>query len=571
MVARATSPRTLLRARRGPCFSRRVNHALILEALAAAYPDRECIVTPTRRLTYAEVADRMGRLASVLHAHGLGSRRERAGLANHESGQDHVGFYLLNCPEYIEGMLGCYRARSAPFNVNYRYVDDELCYLFDDADAVAVVYHARYAPTLARIRGRLPKLRLLLQVDDGSGERLLPGALDYAAALAAAAPAGPPVRPTPDDLYIIYTGGTTGAPKGVLWRQEDIFHAAMSGGAPGFDGPTTIEDLVAEAEHGTYMRTLPVPPLMHGAAQWVAFGAIHKGGTVVLQGNPEKLDPEDVWGTAERERVSTIAIVGDAFARPLLDGLDQRQYDLSRLFIVGSGGAILSPHNKQAFLERLPHVTVVDGYGASETGAQGSHASRGGEAVSTGTFAIPGAVVLKQDFSGLVEPGSDEIGWVGRAGHVPLGYYKDTAKTARTFPVVGGTRYAVPGDHARILADGTIIVLGRGSVSINTGGEKVYAEEVEQVLRRHPAVYDAVVVGTPDDRFGERVTAVVQPRAGAQPSPEELVAFAAQHLARYKLPRTTVLVDEMVRSPSGKPDYRWARARAMEARGLPAG
>src|SRR2546428_1241861 len=466
-------PALQLHARRGACFSPRMNHALVFEALAAAYPDRECIVTPTRRLSYAQVADHMRRLASVLHANRLGCRRERAELANHESGQDHVGFYLLNCSEYIEGMLGCYRARSAPLNVNYCYVDDELCYLFDDADAVAVVYHARYAPTLARIRGRLPKLRLLLQVDDGSGERLLPGALDYAAALAAS-PAGPPVRPTPDDLYIIYTGGTTGAPKGVLWRQEDIFHAAMSGGAPGFDGPATIEALVAEAEHGAYMRTLAVPPLMHGAAQWVAFGAIHKGGTVVLQGNPEKLDPEDVWGTAERERVSTIAIVGDAFARPLLDGLDQRQYDLSRLFIIGSGGAILSPHNKQAFLERLPHVTVVD-------------------------------------------------------------------------------------------------VLGRGSVSINTGGEKVYAEEVEQVLRRHPAVYDAVVVGTPDERFGERVTALIQPRPGERPTPEELAAFAAQHLARYKLPKTTVIADEMVRSPSGKPDYRWARARALQARGVPAG
>ena len=266
-----------------------------------------------------------------------------------------------------------------------------------------------------------------------------------------------------------------------------------------------------------------------------------------------------------------LTIVGDAFARPLLDGLERRHYDLSRLFIIGSGGAILSPHNKQAFLERLPHVTVVDGFGASETGAQGSHASRGGDAISTGTFSMAGAVVLKQDFSGFVEPGADEIGWVGRAGHVPLGYYKDAAKTARTFPVVGGVRYAVPGDHARVLADGTIVVLGRGSVSINTGGEKVYAEEVEQVLRRHPAVYDAVVVGTPDDRFGERVTAVVQPRSGARPSAEELVAFAAQHLARYKLPKTTVLVDELVRSPSGKPDYRWARARALEARGLPAG
>jgi acyl-CoA synthetase (AMP-forming)/AMP-acid ligase II len=548
-----------------------MNQALILEALAGAYPDRECIVTATRRLTYAQVADRARRLASVLHAHGLGAHRQRGQLQSHESGQDHVGLYLLNCPEYLEGMLGGYRARCAPFNVNYRYVDDELLYLFDDADAKAVVYHARYAPTLARFRSRLPRIELLLQVDDGSGEPLLPGALDYERALAVASPAGPPVEPTSDDLYIIYTGGTTGAPKGVLWRLEDIFHGAMSGGPPGMEGPTSIDALVAEAEHGAFLRCMPVPPFMHAAAHWVAFGAINKGGTVVIQRNVEKLDADDIWSTVERENISMMAIVGDAFARPLIDGLDRKKYDLSRLFVLGSGGAILSPHNKQAFLERLPHVTVVDGFGASETGAQGSHASRGGEAVSTGTFSIPGAVVLKQDFSGFIEPGSEETGWVGRAGHVPLGYFKDAAKTARTFPVVGGTRYAVPGDHARIQADGGIVVLGRGSVSINTGGEKVYAEEIEQVLRRHPAVYDAVVVGTPDDRFGERVTAVVQPRPGTRPTEEELGAFAAQHLARYKLPKTTVFVDEMVRSPSGKPDYRWARARAMEARGLPAG
>jgi fatty-acyl-CoA synthase len=548
-----------------------MNLALIQQALAAAYPDRECIITPTRRLTYGQVAARARRLASVLHAHGLGCRRERAALANHESGQDHVGLYLLNCPEYIEGMFGGYRARVAPFNVNYRYVDDELVYLLDDADAAGLVYHARYAPTLARIRERLPRLRLLLQVDDGSGEKLLPGALDYEAALAAASPAGPPVSPSPDDLYILYTGGTTGAPKGVLWRQEDIFQAAMTGGPPGLPGPATIADLVAEAEPGGYLKGLTVPPLMHGAAQWTSFGTLHKGGAIVLTGKPDRLDPEDVWGMAEREGVNIVTIVGDAFARPLLDGLDRRQYDLSRLFVIGSGGAILSPHNKQAFLERLPHATIVDGFGASETGAHGSHASRAGEQVSTGSFSMQHTVVLRQDLSGMLEPGTDEIGWVGRSGHVPLGYYKDAAKTARTFPVIQGTRYAVPGDHARLLADGTIVVLGRGSVSINTGGEKVYAEEVEQVLRRHPGVYDAVVVGTPDERFGEQVTAVVQPRTGERPTSEELNAFAAQHLARYKLPKTTVLVDEMVRSPSGKPDYRWARARAMEARGLAPG
>jgi 3-oxocholest-4-en-26-oate---CoA ligase len=545
-----------------------MNLARIQQALAAAYPDRDCVVTPTRRQSYAQVAERARRLASVLHAHGLGSHRERSGLANHESGQDHVGLYMLNAPEYVEAMLGCYRARVAPFNVNYRYVDDELVYLLDDADAVGLVYHARYAPTLMRIRDRLPRVRLLLQVDDGSGEPLVPGALDYEAALAVASPAGPDVTPTPDDLYILYTGGTTGAPKGVLWRQEDIYHAAMTGGPPGLPGAETIEQLVAEAEGGAFLKSLTVPPMMHGAAQWTSFGALHKGGTIVFPGKPDRLDPDDVWGMAEREGTSLMTIVGDAFARPLIDALDRRKWDLSRLFVLGSGGAILSPHNKQAFLERIPHVTIVDGFGASETGAHGSHASRAGEQVSTGTFSMQHTIVLRNDLSGTVEPGSDEIGWVGRSGHVPLGYYKDAAKTARTFPVLRGTRYAVPGDHARVLADGTIVVLGRGSVSINTGGEKVYAEEVEQVLRRHPAVYDAVVVGTPDDRFGEQVTAVIQPREGERISPEELTAFASQHLARYKLPKTTVLVDEMVRSPSGKPDYRWARSRAMEARDL---
>jgi 3-oxocholest-4-en-26-oate---CoA ligase len=546
-----------------------MNLARIAEALAAAYPDREAVVTPTKRVTYGALVERSRRLASVLAAHGLGVHRERADLQNHESGQDHVGLYMLNCPEYLEGMLGCYRARVAPFNVNYRYVEEELLYLLDDADAVGLVYHARYAPTLAKIRDRLPKLRLLLQVDDGSGEALLPGALDYEAALAAASPAGPSVVCSPDDLYILYTGGTTGAPKGVLWRQADIFHGAMSGGPPGLPGPETVEQLVENAAQGTYMRVMPIPPLMHGAAQWLSFGALHQGGTIVLQARPDRLDPEDIWGTVERERVSFVTMVGDAFARPLLDGLTRRKYDLGHVFVIGSGGAILSPHYKQALLEHMPQATVIDGFGASETGAHGSHATRAGDTAQTGTFAMASTVVLRQDLSAELSPGSPETGFLARSGHVPLGYYKDAAKTARTFPVVGGQRYAVPGDHARIEANGSIVVLGRGSVSINTGGEKVYPEEVEQVLRRHPGVYDAVVVGTPDERFGEQVTAVVQPRAGARPERDELVEFASQYLARYKLPKTVVLVDDMVRSPSGKPDYRWARAHAIEARGLP--
>jgi len=548
-----------------------VNLGLAQQAIAASNPDRECIVTPTRRLTYAQVAERARRLGNVLHAHGLGSHRERAVLQNHESGQDHVGIYMLNTPEYIESMLGAYLARVAPFNVNYRYVDDELLYLLTDSDATGVIYQARYAPNLARIRERLPKLRLLIQLADESGNPLLPGALDYETALADASDALPPVQPSPDDLYILYTGGTTGAPKGVLWRQEDIFHAAMTGGPPGMPGPATVEEVAENAtSNGGFMRVMTTPPLMHGAAQWLGFGAIHQGGTVVLQGKPEKLDPEEILGLVERERCNTLTMVGDAFARPIVEEMRRGSYDLSRLFVIGSGGAILSPHMKEALLEFVPHAMVVDGFGASETGAHGSHASRAGDPAQTGKFAMTNTLVLKSDLSGPLPEGTEETGWVARTGHVPLGYYKDPAKTAKTFPTIGDVRYAVPGDHAHFNADGSINVLGRGSVCINSGGEKIYPEEVEQVLRKHPAVYDAVVVGTPDERFGEQVTAVIQPRAGVKLDQADLADFAGQLLARYKLPRTIVLVDEMVRSPSGKPDYRWAKARGIEARGLKA-
>jgi fatty-acyl-CoA synthase len=474
---------------------------------------------------------------------------------------------MLNCPEYIESMLGSYLARVAPFNVNYRYVEDELRYLFEDADATAVVYQARYAPTLARIRDGLPKLRLLIQLADESGEPLLPGAIDYEEALAGAPATLPPVTPAPDDLYIIYTGGTTGAPKGVLWRQEDIYHAAMSGQPPGMPGHGSLEALLEQVKNGGLLRVMATPPLMHGAAQWVSFGAMNTSGTVVLQGKPERLDPDDVWGLIEREKCNSLTIVGDAFARPLLEALNRKTYDLSSLFIIGSGGAILSPHNKEAFLEHVPNGLVIDGFGASETGAQGSHATSGKDRAQTGKFAMSGAIVLQQDLSGELPAGTGDIGWLARTGHVPLGYYKDATKTARTFPTIAGRRYAVPGDHARVLADGTIEVLGRGSVCINSGGEKIYPEEIEQVLRKHPAVYDAVVVGTPDDRFGERVTAVVQARPGSALTHDELATFAAQSLARYKLPKSTVLVEHVVRSPSGKPDYRWAKTTAMQALG----
>jgi fatty-acyl-CoA synthase len=454
----------------------------------------------------------------------------------------------------------------APFNVNYRYVEEELFYLLSDARARAVIYHGSFAPRLARVLSRLPAMALLLQVDDGSGEPLLPGARDYEAALAAASDALPALRPCPGDLYILYTGGTTGMPKGVLWRQHDIFLAALGGRIPGGEPVASIEDVLERARQGAMLRLLPAPPFMHGAAHWSAFMMLHQGGAVVVQADPRRLDPDDIWRTVERERVVSITIVGDAFARPLVDQLRAARYDLSCLQIVGSGGAILSPPLKQALLEALPHVMILDAFGASETGAQGAALTMAGSAVASAAFRMDEhTVVLDDALTRRLAPGEAEVGWLARTGHVPLGYLGDEAKTRRTYPVIAGVRYAVPGDRAQVAADGTIRVFGRDSVCINTGGEKVFAEEVEQALKRHPAVYDVVVTGTPNERWGEQVTAVVALQPGAQATEDDLRETAAADIARFKLPKVFVFVDAISRAPSGKPDYRWAKATAAAA------
>lgn len=540
------------------------NLATINEAIAAAIPDRECIVFGDRRFTWQQFNERTRRLGNVLVQQGLGTCQSRASLRNFESGQDHIGIYLHNGNEYLEGMVGAFKARVAPFNVNYRYVEEELLYLLTDSDCRALLYHARFAPVVANVRSRLPKLETLLQVADESGNDLLDGALDYEAALAGASPEALPVQPSGDDLYILYTGGTTGMPKGVLWRQEDIFFGALGGQPLGGDKYEDIDSLVAAAKDGS-MRALPAPPFMHGASHWMAFTCFHQGGTVIIQEHPGRLDPDEIWSTVERERVVFMTIVGDAFGRPLIDQLDRKTYNLEHFRTILSGGAILTPALKEAFLERIPHLMIIDGFGASETGGQGAQVVMKGTAVSTGSFRMnPQTCVLNADLSGVLAPGDPASGWLARSGYVPLGYYNDDEKTAKTFPVIHGTRYAVPGDHASITPDGTITVLGRGSVSINSGGEKIYPEEVEKALKHHPAVYDAVVVGTPNERFGQQVTALVLLRADQAPTADELRESCAAHLARYKLPRAILFVDEMVRSPSGKADYRWAKKVALE-------
>jgi acyl-CoA synthetase (AMP-forming)/AMP-acid ligase II len=538
--------------------------AEINEAIAAVIPDREAIVTSTRRLSWRDFQLRSRRLANLLLAHGLGCRRQRDGLQPWESGQDHLALYLYNGPEYLEGMIGAFKARAVPFNVNYRYVEDELAYLLRDAGARAIVYHATFAPLLARVLEQLPPMVLMLQVDDGSGEPLLPGALDYERALAGASDAPPPVQPSDDDLYMVYTGGTTGMPKGVLWRQIDIFYAALGGKLPGTDRVNSIDEIVARVPYGEMIRALPVPPFMHAAGHWTAFINLHQGGTVIIQEHVRHLDGADIWRTVERERVFNMSIVGDAFARPLIEALRAGSYDLSSLRVIGSGGALLSPENKRTLLELLPGIMVADGYGSSETGAQGATLASAGNDAPASFRMDDHTVVLDEAMTRILAPGEEEIGWLARRGHVPLGYLGDPEKTRRTYPTIGGERYSVPGDRAQALADGSIRILGRDSVCINTGGEKVFAEEVEAALKRHPAVADVVVVGTPNQRWGQQVTAVVALRENGSVTAEDL-RVAVSDLARYKLPRAIVFVSSVVRSPSGKPDYRWAKETALAA------
>lgn len=536
------------------------NFADVNEAVAAAAPEKEAIVFRDRRLTHAELAERSRRLANFLLSRGVRVARERAELAGHESGQDHMAIYLYNGNEYVEGMLGAWKARVAPLNVNYRYVEEELVYLFRNARARAVLYHAEFAPRLAAIRDQLPDLEILIQVADASGNALLPGAVDYEQALADASADAPAVEPSADDLYILYTGGTTGMPKGVLWRSGDIFVAAMGGRKGGGSEHESVEAIAAQVAAAPTVRTVIGPPFMHGAAQWTGFIMMHSGMTLVFPSRVDRLEPDDFLSTIAREKAFSCSIVGDAFARPIIDAIRTDRYDLSSLKVIGSGGAPLSTNNKKALLDAVPGLTLIDAIGSSETGVQGSNPSTKDGGVSTGDFKpAPGACVVSAELDRRLEPGDDEMGWFAQQGRVPLGYFGDPEKTARTFPVIDGTRYSVPGDRARYRADGTIEVLGRDSVTINSGGEKIFAEEVEGALKQHPAVYDTVVAGRPSERWGQEVVAVVQLREGARVREEELLAEAGKHLARYKLPKAFVFRDRIERSPSGKPDYRWAK------------
>jgi acyl-CoA synthetase (AMP-forming)/AMP-acid ligase II len=547
-----------------PAAPEQFNLGTVFHLLAETLGDRECFVWREKRLSYAQLAERANRLASYLHGQGLGIRTEREHLAGHESGQDHVALALYNGNEYLEGMLGAFGARLAPFNVNYRYVGEELRYLLNDAKPRAVIFHASLAATLAEV---LPTLddppTVLLQVPDESGHDLLPGAVDYETALAASPPTGAPVEPSPDDLYILYTGGTTGMPKGVLWRQHDIFMGAMGGRSMATgESVTSYREMIDRLHASSPLRLLLLPPLMHGAAQWAVFTLMAQGATTILPDNPRRLDPDDVWRTVEREKANTMTVVGDAVLRPLVMQLDKADYDLSSFFAVGNGGAALTPAVRELARARLPNLYISDAVGSSETGAQ-MQGTRDG---IVGNF-IPGpdTVVMDADLTKVLEPGHEGIGWLGQSGYVPLGYLGDAEKTARTFPTIGGVRYSIPGDRAQHLADGQVTLLGRDSVTINSGGEKIFVEEVERAIAGHPAVADVVVAGRPSERWGREVVAVVQLAEGAETTPASIIEHASEFIARYKLPKGVLFVPQIQRSPSGKADYRWATEQAEKS------
>ena len=517
------------------------NLADLWEAVSDQVPDRIAVVCADVRRTYAELEQRSNRLAHWLVDRGV------------EPGH-HVGLYLTNGVEYLESMLACFKVRAVPININYRYVAAELQYLFDDADLVGVLVQPEFVERLAEVAPELPRLGWSLALGD-----------DYEMALAESSPARDFAVRSGDDRYVIYTGGTTGMPKGVVWRQEDAFFACIGGADPTRQqGAVTRPDEVVGRVMDGPVVFLPVAPLMHAAGQWTSLSWLYAGGTVVLL--PGSLDGVEVWRTVESEGVNLMTVVGDPVVRPLVDAwVREGPFDVSSLFSIGSGGAPLTPSLKDQLIALVPNAAVVDGFGSSETGAQGSQrVEAGGGSGGVAAFTpYPTTTVLDEGRRRPVGLGSEVVGRVALRGRIPIGYYNAPEKTAETFVEVDGVRWVLTGDMATIEADGTIRLLGRGSGCINTGGEKVYPEEVESVLKAHPSVYDVLVVGVDDDRWGQRVAAVVQPVDGIEVTLVELAAYCRGAIAGYKVPRSLVTVDRIERSPAGKADYRWAQRTAI--------
>jgi fatty-acyl-CoA synthase len=524
-------------------MARSYNLADLIEILAAAGPDRPALVAGAERRTYRQLNERASRVG-----HHLADAGVRPG--------EHVAILSYNRAEWIEAMLGAFKIRAVPIPVNYRYVAAELRHVLADSDSVALIGERSLLAKVAEIRADLPALRHVVALEDGSSAdaETIPGTVEYEKALAAADPGDDFPERSSDDRYIMYTGGTTGYPKGVEWRCEDIFFGALGGGNVLGDPIGSPEELAANADQPG-MAVLDCAPVMHGAGQWVAYMGLFSGAKVVLY-TDHAFDADKALRLVAEEQANVLMLVGDVMARPVAKALAGGGHDTSSLIAVASGGAPLTEGAKRALQEHLPNIMFLDNYGASETGACGPSVDA---KEGTARFMMkPGITVLDDDLN-VVKPG--EIGRLARSGHIPLGYYNDPEKTASTFFTdAEGTRWSVPGDFASLEEDGTITLLGRGSLMINTGGEKVYPEEVEVALKDHPDVDDAVVVGLPDERFGQRVAAVVAARPGTTVTLEQLTEHCRGRLAGYKLPRQITLVDEVQRTAVGKSDYKWARA-----------
>jgi 3-oxocholest-4-en-26-oate---CoA ligase len=541
-------------------MSMHFNLADLFEAVADKVPEREALVCGDDRATFSELEQGANQMAHYLKSAGV-----QAG--------DHVGLYMYNCSEYLEAMLACFKIRAVPINVNYRYVKDELLYIFENADMVACIHHREFAPHIAEVRASAEKLKVFVSVEDGSGADI--GAIssvDYAEAKAANSVGRDFAERSENDYFVLYTGGTTGMPKGVMWPHKAVFFAAMGGGghySPNgpCEKPEDITDRISE--HA--ISGIALAPLMHGASWWFACIQLLAGHKLVLNHN-HSLDGDQVWDIVAREKLNQVQIVGDAMAIPLLDSLDANpgRWDLSSVFNIGSGGAIFSDAKQEAFKKHFPNAFVLNSFGSSEGGQMGMDNGSKKSASGLGN-------VTKTEYMDVIidEPDQPrrhakrgETGIFARAGHIPMGYYNDPEKTAKTFVDVEGKTWLLTGDSAKLEDDDSITVFGRGSNCINSGGEKIFPEEVEDALKAHAGIFDALVVGVPDERWGSRVCAIIQPRDGVELDLENIQTHCRQHIAGYKLPREIHLIDEVPRQPSGKPDYKTAKAYALAGEGV---
>ncbi|EIC62104.1 acyl-CoA synthetase [Mycobacteroides abscessus] len=526
-----------------------LNIADLIEHAIDTMPDRVAIISGDRKLTYAELEEQSNRLGHYLQSQGVGPG-------------DKVGLYCRNGIEIVVALTAIVKIRAISVNVNYRYVEAELHYLFENSDMAALVHERRYSDKVANVLPSTPNVKTAIVVEDGAdGSFDSYGGVPFADALAQGSPERDFEERSPDDIFLIYTGGTTGFPKGVMWRHEDIYRS-LFGGINYVTGEY-IEgewDLAKQGAEAAPFIGFPIPPMIHGATQAATFMALFQGRTTVLA--PE-FNPEEVWELIEKHKINMLFFAGDAIGRPLIDALDTetgRARDLSSLWVLASSAALFSQTVKERYLELLPNRVITDAIGASETGTGGLSTVTKGQMHPGGpTVKISSTTTVLDEEGNPVQPGSGVRGLIAKSGHIPVGYFKDEKKTAETFKTFNGVRYAIPGDWATVEADGTVTMLGRGSVSINTGGEKVFPEEVESVLKGHPAVFDAVVVGVPDEKWGQHVGAVIAVREGVELTFEDLDAHARKEIAGYKVPRSIWIVDSVKRNPAGKADYRWAK------------